>query len=87
MKSIYKYHLIQGVRMMPEGAQLLHVGEGHDCSGLFVWALVDPSAPEVCRDIRVVGTGWECPENGKYVGTVQERSGLVWHIFDFGELE
>lgn len=86
--TIWKYDLSVGdtVRCeMPRGAKLLHIGNQTGAIGGFtVWALVDPSAPLVKRDLIVVGTGHPV-FGGEYVGTTVNGP-LVWHIFDGGEI-
>jgi hypothetical protein len=93
MKIIYKYRIgPASLVVMPADAQLLHVGEqhiGHDHYALFVWALVDTENPIVHRKLHIIGTGW--PDTDTYgvsplhfVGTVQCRSGEVYHVFDGG---
>jgi hypothetical protein len=85
--KIYKYKIEdQETAMMPRDAKLLHVGFQH--SHVTVWALVDPEAPLVERQMAVFGTGWEISEKDaeRYVGTVQVPYGLVWHVFDLGEI-
>ena len=67
---------------MPRGASLLD-GQFQGDS-LVLWALVDPTAPEVTRDVLVAGTGHEVPSSLTYVTTIQQ-SIFVWHIFDCGE--
>lgn len=85
MKTIYKYALGLGLRM-PRGAQLLHLGEQH--GDLYVWAKVDIDQPIVWRKLEVVGTGWQEKDGGDgvHIGTVQMHNGLVFHVFDHGEL-
>jgi hypothetical protein len=79
---IYKYHIavddMQEVRM-PTGAEILCV----QIQGMepFVWARVDPDAGLVKRTFRWRGTGHPCDCVGQYVGTVQMRGGLVFHLF------
>lgn len=84
MKTIYKYPLqvldSQTVQM-PENSEILSVGE---CprDGLVMWAQVDIQEKEALQTIILRGTGQ--PLNGSegyFVGTVQMRSGLVWHVF------
>ena len=73
------------VLQMPEGAKVLSVAErGEFGNRLDVWALVDPDAPMRERRFRVVGTGHPFPdaEECRFVGTVQTRVGLVWHLFE-----
>lgn len=84
-KTIRKYKLTQDFEGLPKGAEILHVGEGH--GDLYVWAIVDPSAPIVPRKIEVLGTGWNLGEaEVEFLGTVQMANGLVWHLFDHGEV-
>jgi len=85
MTAIYKYPVGDSAVSMPAGARLLTAQMQH--GSLFVWAIVDPSAPRVLRCIRVYGTGHELPANpGAYLGTVQMHDGaLVLHVFDEGE--
>ena len=56
-----------------------------------MWAIVDPAQSLVKRQLWVVGTGFQDPEEvleAKYVGTVRlHEEGLVFHIFDGGEVE
>ena len=52
-----------------------------------IWWYVDIEAELRERQFRIVGTGWEFPEEeaplSGYVGTVQEAGGaLVWHVFE-----
>lgn len=83
-KAIYKYQVTNGApTVMPDHAKLLHVGEQD--SRLYVWALVDPTAPNVKREIRYYGTGHPIiGDPGEFIGTVQMSMGLVWHFFDKG---
>ena len=86
---------------MPKGAEIVSVGLQHaDSSTIpanvigevfdFVfWACVDPNAPLVNRKFRTVGTGHPYfidDEVYKFVGTVQFPDGLVFHLFDLGEV-
>jgi hypothetical protein len=66
-----------------------------DIGKVFVfWACVDPNAPLVNRKFRTVGTGHSYfiedeagkQEQYKFVGTVQFPNGLVFHLFDLGEV-
>lgn len=80
---------------MPAGAEILHV---HEQNGeIRLWAVVDPSAPVVDRDIEVAPTGGPVPP-GEYLGSVhlhdrwQANGGqaeaqlmLVFHLYDAGE--
>lgn len=67
---------------MPEGAEVLHVGEQYDV--LCVWALCDPSREQVERRFVVRGTGHSVPdERGRFLGTVLLLDGtLVLHVWE-----
>lgn len=89
MKTIFKYPLelagVQSVRM-PAGATILTVQlqAGVPC----VWAITDSAQPKVSRRLLLVGTGHALPDDhGRYVGTFQPPRGLVFHVFDLGEVE
>lgn len=102
--TIWKYPLHGGVRavQMPAGARLLVVGAqppadishaaewGSSSAAVFLWAMVDDSAPVVARRILVGGTGHQYDpawRDAPYVGTVQLPTGIVVHVFDGGEGE
>lgn len=86
---IYKYPLqefsIGGQFVsMPQGARLLTAQLQDDV--LVIWAVVVQENIQVHRKIVLVGTGWvTIGAHGNYLGTVQYRSGLVFHVFDHGE--
>lgn len=89
MKSIHKYLIVpDGVTEMPVGAQILSVGEQRDA--IYAWALVDVDAPMTTRYLVAVPTGYRFEDNAapkleQFLGTVQNRDGLVFHIFDASE--
>jgi len=92
MQTIYKYEIPPAHPLiMPSGAEIIHVGEQETGAaggrGLFVWARVEANALPVVRKLEVVGTGWlgRNGDDGKHVGTVICKGGLVWHVFDHGE--
>lgn len=68
--------------VMPIGAKILTVQEQH--GSLVLWAIVDPTAEDIAREIVMYGTGHAVPDNpGQYIGTVQQADGaLVWHFFE-----
>lgn len=86
MKVIWKFPIqiqdYQSIRM-PTGAEILAVQvQG---GSPILWALVDPSAPLVSRQLRIIGTGHPISDNpGKFVDTFQ-LGGFVGHVFDAGE--
>lgn len=49
-----------------------------------IWWVVDPKAADQKRQLNVIGTGWigKASEFENYIGTWQDLSGLVWHVFD-----
>ncbi len=69
---------------MPEGATILTVQMQVDVPVL--WAIVDPDAPRVWRQIAIIGTGHVFgadPQAILYLGTFQQSGGrLVWHLFE-----
>ncbi len=83
MKTVLKYEIGPGVTLLqlPLGADPLHAGEQND--KMFLWALVDLEMAKRDYQIEVYPTGHDV-ENGEelhHVGTVQQASGLVWHVF------
>ena len=85
-KTIYKYEIPvtdTAVVTMPRWAEILKIGEQNN--DLFLWAIVDPGNDPINRVFYVRGTGHPMTGyEGSYLGTVQMRSGLVWHVFDPG---
>lgn len=67
---------------MPVDAQILSVAEqdNHLC----VWALCSPDAPIADRRFAAINTGVPAPTDmqSRFIGTVQTRHGIVWHIFE-----
>lgn len=86
-RSIWKFALpMSGGVEMPKGSIVLSVAMQHGQP--HVWALVDPQAPLVRRDLRVYGTGWGMPDEpvGAFRGTFLVNDGqFVFHVFDKGE--
>lgn len=81
MQTIYKYDLKETV-LMPEGAEILSL-QMQGGSDPRLWAKVDTSRPQVARRFEWYETGHPISDNpGLYVGTVQTRIGLVFHVFD-----
>ena len=84
MKTIWKATLplspTQDISI-PAGAKFLSVaGQG---DALCAWFLCDSKAPQVNRQIRIVGTGHEVPHDGVYLGTALLMDGqLVLHLFE-----
>ena len=66
---------------LPEEVHSLSLQMQHGVPTLWVAAEGLSGHP---RTIRVVGTGWDIPEEaqaGQYLGTVQDDGGYVWHYF------
>ncbi len=87
MKTIHKYPLqatsAQFVEM-PAGAESIHVANQHGRPCL--WAIVDPSAPQVAHEVFIAGTGHELPAwagRETHVGTffTDEAGSYVFHAF------
>lgn len=89
-KKIFKYPLKQLARqhvLIPYESEILHVGvQRNPLTGeevITLWASVDPDENLVEWEFRIVGTGWDVPENGEHVGTVELADGnFIWHIYD-----
>lgn len=67
--------------MMPEPADLLHVGEQDGV--LTLWARVPEMGPYTMRTILVRGTGHHAGDE-PHIGTAICDNGFVWHVFDGG---
>lgn len=87
-RQIWEYALRLRLRMtdaqdlqMPAGAQVLSVGDKHET--VCVWALVDVHAPMITHRIYIRGSSHSLSGvEGRYIGTVVQEGGLVWHVFD-----
>ena len=89
-KTIYKYELrsLQDQQQisLPKGYTILSVGEQN--GSIMVWAAVDPDVEMQLVNIRVVPTGGKLFDELAlhiFLGTVQMKNGLVWHIFKRNE--
>ncbi len=86
MLTIYKYSLEPGLNRlnMPAGARPLTAREQN--GQMQMWALVDPYASLVPREILVVGTGHGIPDFIEeralvHIGTVDIYD-LIFHVFE-----
>jgi len=85
MKTIYKYPLTSCTGIgaytisIPKKSRLLCVGTQHDT--ITIWAEVDTDEIVVTRKFKILGTGWELPENLIYLGTVFIGA-CVWHVYE-----
>lgn len=80
---IYKYTLnikdISSVSL-PQTHTILSFQE--QFGKLTFWAVVDIESPEILREFRIFGTGFDIePEGLNYLATVQVGV-MVWHIFE-----
>lgn len=82
MREVWKFIVYHnnGAVEMPVGSPILFVGSQD--GRVVLWAGVDPTAPRVVRDFRLIATGEAFDPSGlNYVGTTQ--IGLyVWHVFE-----
>lgn len=63
------------------GSSILSVGE--QSGKLVVWIQVDPERREGRVPFCIRGTGQTIDgTEGRFIGTVQMKSGLVWHVFE-----
>jgi len=83
-RVVYKY-LIPCMQL-PEGARLLTVAEQDGKH--YVWVETDDAqlAGNIRRDVCLVGTGQQVDPGYTYVGTIHTTIGLVWHVYDSGEI-
>ncbi len=66
---------------LPAGAKVLTVQIQHDMPTL--WVHVDPTNRNEDRVFIGVGTGHTMPDaNYRYISTVQDGAGFVWHFFE-----
>jgi len=85
MSTIYKYLIRYSATPkeleMPEGAQVIYVGE--QLGSLYLWAIVDLSRPLVKRKFAVLPTGYVQFDatTMRHLGTVQVGE-FVWHVFE-----
>jgi len=86
MKTIWKFPLEprnHSAIEMPKGARIIAVQTQQD--EVCLWALLDSEEKgKKIRKFAIFGTGHHIAdlEGKKYIGTVQQSSGLVWHIFE-----
>lgn len=81
-RQVFKYVLSDVVNEVPtfRGARFLHVDNQRE--RITVWAEVDERAEPYLRRVHVVGTGYEIPTFGEYLGSVLMDGGsFVFHIY------
>ena len=85
MKVIYKYELGNRTKLeLPIDSQILKFEEqvSGSARNLCIWVLQDNSTKEVFRTFQIFGTGFQIPNNSKWIGTCQVQGGFVWHLFE-----
>jgi hypothetical protein len=84
MKTVWKYECPVQDRFelqIPEGSELLHIENQHNVPCM--WFRVDPHAKKEYCTFLMRGTGHDCSDTGKHLGSVQLSGGmLVFHIFE-----
>jgi len=68
---------------IPKNSRLLSVGLKD--KEIYLWALVDPEAEQESKIVHVFATGEGITYNTgalKFIGTVIDEDGLVWHVFE-----
>lgn len=86
---IYKFvvkalHSSEGLEL-PVGAQVLSIGlQKRQLYKVVMWVALDPDCTETeTRYFYFVGTGSTLPNSEKkFIGTVQDSSEYVWHVFE-----
>ena len=83
MKHIYKYTLPFGGSTTTITAPIEKILTIQNQFGNPVmWAIVDSKLDDKTITVIAIGTGWEIPEGiDKYLGTIQDSDGFVWHYF------
>jgi hypothetical protein len=82
LKTIWKFPLTIAERQtisIPVTSHFLNIGidgEGTRC----LWFAVDPTSDPIDMEIIKVGTGWDLPHVGDFIGTIIQ-DGFVWHYF------
>lgn len=106
MKTIHRYALsfprsnnnrLQFTMVLPKDARILHIAMRMDNEYPMMWAVVDTDSEIEYRELVVIGTGVELPEDKfyTYLGTVQmviadnltggRQKFFVWHYFEITE--
>ena len=84
--SKYLFKLTDSYVELPQNAQLLRCGV-RDPDTLFVYALIDETAPTIKRSIKFYTTGQTLGNSAtsNYVDTVTIGP-YIYHIFDHGQI-
>ena len=84
MRKIYKYRLPEAPGVVTTiNEKIIEVlSVQYQNSIPTIWVIVDPDDTSVAAEIMSFGTGWELPNGAeKYVGSLQDPEGYVWHYF------
>ena len=80
MKTIYKYKIDNGVEIDEPIEKVLDIQIQNGF--IVLWAIVSDRQPKSKILFKIFGTGWEEEDfPGKYLKTLQDPAGFVWHIF------
>lgn len=85
MHTIHKFRLNLDSSVneinLPDSYEPICVAEQDFCPT--VWIILDPRQPTKPKPFYIYGTGHEIEQRNlkKYIGTVHQKNGLVWHIF------
>ena len=84
MKAIFKYDLPINGQIIEINACIKQWLDIQNQNGSpKIWAIVDPEGEPEKHLIAAWGTGWGLllDDEFKYIGTVQDGAGYVWHYF------
>ena len=84
MNRIWKFEVYHGeTGMMIHGHSPRYLDFQYQNGKMVFWALVDTTEEEQHHVFKIYGTGHEVThKSGKYIGTLQDPDGLVWHLFE-----
>lgn len=90
MKRIWKINLASALNSDKDGVHVVDLPCRKNAKPLcvqkqedvpYLWFEVDENEDHAVLRLGIVGTGFgRVPENGRYIGTVQDR-GYVWHVY------
>lgn len=85
MKKIFKYKLPRDGEVITIHADVIKWLDIQEQNGWpHIWAIVDENGNARDYEIAAWGTGWMVPDelmSMRYLGTVQDQGGYVWHYF------
>jgi hypothetical protein len=85
MPNIYRYTIESNRSIgLPQGYEILKVDWSIMHNEACLWAIVNPDNPAVTVHLETIPTGGEVPSwVHTYLGSFQEPSGLVFHVFKY----